>query len=606
MKGRGVLRSRRPWVAAGSVALALTLLVPTLSACGASGGNELVVPVLWASGTGDSASGGIERARVRVGEGDGGFTVDLADSEAEGAGPAWLAASASAAAVATLVSGVDPSTLEVSFSVTGRIDGPSGGAALAVGVLAAIRGLTLRDGVTMTGTISPDGFVGRIGAVATKVRAAADNGFNVVLVPVANATDRDVETGLDVVALGESLGVEVRPVVDLGAAVAAFTGGPITAGPDSPPPLRPAVEAVAASTSEAMVARLADALAVSSASSSVREIPAIRLASAQSALAAGNLADAYGIATDGWLRLQRNSASEATTAAALASGVETVRARLGSEAASVMAAADAALDRAGNGDTLSGVARLNLPAALGWLTYARAVAEAVASVVPTALGADQLGALAGTLAEQRAEVEVLWPDAEEAVLALNEGGVRLTDDPAAFLDGYTGLIVSAAKANETYLADVLDTGRVGQAVTQTAAVATTVLSTLAESGATPEIRASAALSWWFITAAEVAGRQAYGLEDLGIGTGIGAPANQQALDTAIRNASDTITAAAGNLDSQGVDTSYPVWSAAWGVAAAAGDTDTAAADGEILALGEVWYSAVTTFLLTAATAPRLI
>ena len=233
MKGRGVLRSRRPWVAAGSVALALTLLVPTLSACGASGGNELVVPVLWASGTGDSASGGIERARVRVGEGDGGFTVDLADSEAEGAGPAWLAASASAAAVATLVSGVDPSTLEVSFSVTGRIDGPSGGAALAVGVLAAIRGLTLRDGVTMTGTISPDGFVGRIGAVATKVRAAADNGFNVVLVPVANATDRDVETGLDVVALGESLGVEVRPVVDLGAAVAAFTGGPITAGPDS-------------------------------------------------------------------------------------------------------------------------------------------------------------------------------------------------------------------------------------------------------------------------------------------------------------------------------------------------------------------------------------
>ena len=593
-------RVHRPWLVTVAAVVVLGLVSPTLVACGGSAADELVVPVLWASGTGSSAQGGIEEARVRVTDGDGGFSVDLADSEARGAGPAWLAASSSAAAVATLVSGVDPGTLRVGFSVTGRIDGPSGGAALAVGVLAAIRGLTLREGVTMTGTISPDGFVGRVGAVPTKVRAAASAGFDEVLVPVANAGDRDTETGLDLVALGASLGVEVRPVVDLGSAVAAFTGGPITAGPASPPPLSPAVEVVARSSSEAMVARLAEALASSGASATARAVPLQRLDSAREALAAGDLADAYGVATDGWLRLERASASEATTTAAGGSGLEPERARLAAEAAAVVGIADAALTRAGFGDELAVVGRLNLPAALGWLTYARAVAEAVATAIPSAIGADQLGALAGTLAEQRAEVEVLWPDAEAAVLVLVDGDAPLPDDPGRFLDDYTALIVSAAEANETYLRDVLGGGP-GSAVTATAA--SRVLASLAAEGATPEIRASAALSWWFITAAEVAGRQAYGLAELGLGTEIGVPANQPALDVAIRNASETITAAAGNLASRGVDVSYPVWSSAWGVAAAAGDSDTATAEGEILALGELWYSAVTAFLLTAATAP---
>jgi predicted S18 family serine protease len=238
---------RRPAPVAAAATIVVGLLALLLAGCGRPAAGELVVPVLWAAGSGDASTGGVERARVLVGDGDGGYTVDLADSRAEGAGPAWLAASASAATVATLVSGVDPSSIRIRFTVTGRIDGPSGGAALAVGVLAAIRGQTLREGVTMTGTISPDAAVGRVSGVPAKVRAAADEGFDLVLVPVGNAGDRDPGTGLDVVALGASLGVEVRPVADLGEAVAAFTGGPITAGPDSAPPLTPAVDAVAAS-----------------------------------------------------------------------------------------------------------------------------------------------------------------------------------------------------------------------------------------------------------------------------------------------------------------------------------------------------------------------
>ena len=583
--------------------LVVGLLTALLAGCGRPDAGELVVPVLWAAGSGDAATGGVERARVRVGDGDGGFSVDLADSRAEGAGPAWLAASASAATVATLVSGVDPSNVNIRFTVTGRIDGPSGGAALTVGVLAAIRGQTLREGVTMTGTISPDGAVGRVSGVPAKVRAAADDGFDLVLLPVGNAGDRDPGTGLDVVALGASLGVEVRPVADLGEAVAAFTGGPVTAGPDSAPPLTPAVDAVAASTAAAMVTRLDAALVSSAASPALREVPTARLAAAQQALTDGAFAVAYGTATDGWLRLVRVSAGESTVAAANAGGLDPERRRLATEAAAVVAAADAALARSGDPATRSVVGRLNLPAALGWLTYARAVAESVDSSLPMVIAADQLGDLAGTLAELRAQVDVMWPDALAVVAELVDGDAPMPADPGAFLDGYTMLIESAARANEGYAVDVLGSLGADPVTAQVAASATAALSALVTDGSSPEVRAAAALSWWFITTEQVAGRQSYGLDRFGLGTDVGVPADQRALDKAVSNASETVTAATGNLADRGVDTSYPVWASAWGVASAEADVASGAAGGEVLALGELWFAAVTANLLTAATSP---
>jgi hypothetical protein len=594
---------RRPAPVAAAATIVVGLLALLLAGCGRPAAGELVVPVLWAAGSGDASTGGVERARVLVGDGDGGYTVDLADSRAEGAGPAWLAASASAATVATLVSGVDPSSIRIRFTVTGRIDGPSGGAALAVGVLAAIRGQTLREGVTMTGTISPDAAVGRVSGVPAKVRAAADEGFDLVLVPVGNAGDRDPGTGLDVVALGASLGVEVRPVADLGEAVAAFTGGPITAGPDSAPLLTPAVDAVAASTAAAMVTRLDAALASSAVPPAARAVPTARLAAAQQALADGALASAYGTAADGWLRLVRDSAAESTVAAANAGGLDPERMRLEAEAAAVVAAAEAALARAGDPATRSVVARLNLPAALGWLTYARAVAESVDSSLPTVIAADQMGELAGTLAELRANVDVMWPDALAAVDELVDGDASLPADPGAFLDGYTMLIESAARANEGYAVDVLGSLGADPVTTQVAAGATVALSTLVAGGSSPEVRAAAALSWWFITTEQVAGRQSYGLDRFGLGTDVGVPADQPALDKAVRNASETVTAAAGNLAGRGVDTSYPVWVSAWAVASAEADVAAGAADGEVLALGELWSAVVTANVLTAATSP---
>jgi len=61
-----------------------------------------------------------------------------------------------------------------------------------------------------------------------------------------------------------------------------------------------------------------------------------------------------------------------------------------------------------------------------------------------------------------------------------------------------------------------------------------------------------------------------------------------------------VFAAAGTLAEGGVDPGAPVWSASWGQAAAAADTGAPSAAGEVVALGEVWYSAITVFVLLAA------
>lgn len=606
---------RAPAAVAAVAAVAVVLMVAALGslvvACGSTTPGGLVVPVLWAADSDGVLAGGVEPARVSVVDGDGGFEVDLTTEQAQGAGPQWVAASGSAAMVGTLASAADPRAVNIRFDISGPIDGPSGGAALTVGVLAAIRGLDLRDGVTMTGTISPDGSVGRVGLVPTKVRAASDAGFTLVLIPRANAADRDPDTGLDVVALGESLGIEVRPVADLGAAVAAFTGGPITTGDPASPALSPAVATVTGGITAAMVERLEADLAGAGAlgaSASAVALATEQVALARAARDAGDLAGAYGASANGVLGLARAAASGAATAAAAAGGVASVGTTLAAEAADVKAAADAALgqwDTAGSlaSGAQTSIAQLTVPAAMGWLTYARAAAEASGAAVATAISPSELGGLAGTIAEQRVAVEVMWPDALAVVVATNDGPGQLVGDVDNFLDGYTALLTSASEANEQYLDAVLASGGVTLPATDPAVLAAGVLGDITADGASAVVRASAAMSWWFVTSAAVSGRQAFGLDSFGLGGDVGIPASQATLDAAVRNAVDTVLAAAGTLAERGVDPSAALWSASWGQAAAVADAGTQSAAGEVVALGEVWYSAITVFVLLAASEP---
>ena len=186
------------------------------------------MPALWVSSSGGSS--GIERASVDVtDDGKPGFTVDLAQATDSGAGPSWRAASAQAATMSALLSGLNPGELSYSFDVTGKIDGPSAGALLTVGALAALRGDALDPAVTMTGTISSDGGIGPVGGIDAKVQAAAREGFTTVLVP----------PGASAQAAAPPSGVSVIEVGDIADAYERFTGRRIAVA--SPAPMSPAV-----------------------------------------------------------------------------------------------------------------------------------------------------------------------------------------------------------------------------------------------------------------------------------------------------------------------------------------------------------------------------
>ncbi|RLG22199.1 hypothetical protein DRN72_02670 [Methanosarcinales archaeon] len=120
------------------------------------------------------------------------------------------------------------------------VGGPSGGAAMTVATIASLLNLSLRDDVVMTGMINPDGSIGPVGGIPSKLEASAKSGANVFLIPKGQRVVQVVERveekqgpfilisertkNVDVVELGNKLGVEVMEVGDIRDAVEIFTG----------------------------------------------------------------------------------------------------------------------------------------------------------------------------------------------------------------------------------------------------------------------------------------------------------------------------------------------------------------------------------------------
>ena len=131
----GCLRATAGALGVASVAVALAGCAGSSSTVSIPD-RQLTFPVLWAGTNPDGTrAAGIEPATIAVGtQGDPGFSVNLDDVRAKQAGPAWQAATASAATVGTLLTGTDQSVVDLRYDITGAIDGPSGGAALTVGL----------------------------------------------------------------------------------------------------------------------------------------------------------------------------------------------------------------------------------------------------------------------------------------------------------------------------------------------------------------------------------------------------------------------------------------------------------------------------------------
>ncbi|MFZ2070688.1 MAG: S16 family serine protease [Halobacteriota archaeon] len=87
--------------------------------------------------------------------------------------------------------GHDLSGSNVIFSVKAsskvpEVDGPSAGALMTTIIIAAVEKITLPDNVTMTGTISPDGHIGKIGGVLYKATAAKKANMSIFILPREN------------------------------------------------------------------------------------------------------------------------------------------------------------------------------------------------------------------------------------------------------------------------------------------------------------------------------------------------------------------------------------------------------------------------------------
>ena len=107
----------------------------------------------------------------------------------------------------------------VAYRPTGS-DGPSAGAAMAVGFIALFKGDRIQRGIALTGTIEPGGQIGPVGSIPDKIRAAAREGFRTVLVPRGQMYDARWNLN----ELGLQLNVTVKEVDTIDEAYQLMTG----------------------------------------------------------------------------------------------------------------------------------------------------------------------------------------------------------------------------------------------------------------------------------------------------------------------------------------------------------------------------------------------
>ncbi len=147
-----------------------------------------------------------------------------------------------AAQAAANYTGIDLSKYDIIYNIRVNatiIEGPSAGAALAVSIIAALENKTLDSGTMITGTISSDGSIGRVGAIAEKAAIAKEEGATRFLVPEGQSSDKQIKrerlcSYIDSVQyckikyvpkttnIGESIGIEVIEVGTVEEAVKYF------------------------------------------------------------------------------------------------------------------------------------------------------------------------------------------------------------------------------------------------------------------------------------------------------------------------------------------------------------------------------------------------
>ncbi|RLE47682.1 hypothetical protein DRJ25_01775 [Candidatus Woesearchaeota archaeon] len=110
-------------------------------------------------------------------------------------------------------------------SAPGVIGGPSAGAAAAVLTAAVLKGKSVNESISMTGTINSGGLIGPVGGLEKKIEAAARNGIKEVLIPFGMTKYKsEGNLTIDLEELGKELGIKVREVGTLEEAAQLIAG----------------------------------------------------------------------------------------------------------------------------------------------------------------------------------------------------------------------------------------------------------------------------------------------------------------------------------------------------------------------------------------------
>ena len=582
----------------------------------------ITFPVPWA-GTGPEGkpASGIEPAGIRVRATDEpSFSVNLEDIKAKGAGAQWQASTAAAATVATLFTGADPSTLSIGYEITGPIDGPSGGAALTLGTIAAIRGDEVRPKVLMTGTIAPDGTIGKVGLVPQKVRAAAREGYRLFLIPVGTETAFDAVTNrpVDTIALGRSLGVTVEAVRDINEAYPLFTGKTIAPPVARPAVLSPRSATVAVATTRKTLAAARADLARWSAliPAATRADVAAELDAAQAALRAGNAGQAYGRVVDATYRIGRSSARARVAQMAREKGAAATRQALADDVAALLAKADALVAAQSDPTGMRVEQWLSLPSAMGWAVYAQGVLQSMNDALqkpPTIPDeAERLARLADIAAvaeDQRVSIERFGPDAVAMVKASGSRTEVPEAEAAEFLDGYSTFL-SRAGADSRKLYETQSPGGGDPAAASDATDIYPVLAALGDeaeaaaqsAGSLREaITMSAYATTYYVLGTTLVSGSAYGLTGFGLGEEASRAYEPTLLRNAVESGEELIAEWTAFLQWSGQNMGYPVWQRDWsqGIFIALKGTGREES-GATIALNEVWYAVMNNLIVRSA------
>jgi hypothetical protein len=610
--------SRGQW--GGVVVVAVAALV--LSGCSVTetpttfpaGGFAVDVPVLWVGTEADGTEvGGVEATQVWTGSSESSkFSVDLSGIEAEGAGDAWRAASASAAAVATLTSGTDPTSVDIQFHISSPIDGPSAGGILTVGILASLRHLPLAERVTMTGTISPDGSIGPIGGVLSKVAAAAEAGYETVVIPEGNRSVRNsaASNPVDLVKYGAARGITVIPVAQLSDAFAILTGEPLLS-------LQPRADSTVSESLADFVAQrstnihdLLDQTSALLASRSSEEASTL-FKETQSALDRGELDLASGLARETYLAAWR-VAVEAQTQDPFSPGIPVSIAALSFRIDSALERGQAAVTEVTSQEGLSDSQYASMSEMLLGVITAQAALDSVAQALPSVASESEVIRISHIVADQEAAIDVFFP-LDASLLSLTRGIKEIrSPNPVAFLSNYTNFLVQAGEANMTYLGSVLQASEdLNQHTVASFDTLYPVLVTLAEKartvgsgvgGLSKELTEAAyGLALYVNSAALVSQAQALRLFNTGIGEMGDLGENPVATVASIANAVASVTASANSLAEEGWDPAYSLAQAHAGAAFATNQLSAASSTNSVArGLQRLWAASVAVQLMKAA------